>query len=85
MAKAWYALFENHTQGLILHELLRSCNLHSTIVPTPRALSKSCGVALALVEGEVEDVRELILREGAFVLGIECIDSDVNPRRDRFC
>ena len=82
---AWYVLFENHTQGLLLDKLLREAGLHSIIVPTPRALSKSCGVALALQTEEVEAVRALIRLEGADILEIASMERDINPRRDRFC
>ncbi len=82
---AWYVLFENHSQGLQLDKLLRKAGLHGTLVPTPRALSKSCGVALALQTGEVEAVRALVAREGADILEIACMERDINPRRDRFC
>ncbi|NLW78002.1 MAG: DUF3343 domain-containing protein [Ruminococcaceae bacterium] len=81
----WYVLFENHTQGLLLDGLLRGAGLHSTIVPTPRALSKSCGVALALRADEVDAVRALVAREGAGILEIASMERDINPRRDRFC
>ena len=82
---AWYVLFENHTQGLLLDVLLREAGLHATIVPTPRALSKSCGVALALLANEVDDVRAVIEQKGATVLEIASLEQDINPRRDRYC
>jgi hypothetical protein len=82
---AWYVLFQNHTQGLLLDDLLSKAGLHATIVPTPRALSKSCGMALALRGEEVEAVRALVSREGAEILEIACIERDINPQRDRFC
>lgn len=82
---AWYVLFENHTQGLLLYGLLRKAGLHATIVPTPRTLSKSCGVALALRADEVEAVRALIDRERADILEIASMEQDIDPRRDRYC
>ena len=82
---AWYVLFENHTQGLLLDGLLREAGLHATIVPTPRALSKSCGVALALRSEEVDAVRALVAEKGAAILEIASLERDINPRRDRFC
>ncbi len=82
---AWYVLFENHTQGLLLDGLLREAGLHGTIVPAPRALSTSCGVALALRADEVDAVRALVARESADILEIASMERDMNPRRDRFC
>ena len=82
---AWYVLFENHMQGLLLDRLLRESGLHATIVPTPRALSKSCGVALALRTDEVGAVRAVIDRENAEFLKISSVEKDINPQRDRYC
>ena len=81
----WYVLFDNHTQGLSLESLLRKAGLHPTIVPTPRALSKSCGVALLLRTDEVDAVRALIEQEGAPIQSIASVEQDINPYRDRFC
>ncbi len=83
--QAWYVLFENHSQGLLLEKLLRKAGLRGTLVPTPRALSKSCGVALAINASEVEAVRALVKQENADILEIASMERDINPRRDRFC
>ncbi|MDR1193056.1 MAG: DUF3343 domain-containing protein [Peptococcaceae bacterium] len=82
---AWYVLFNNHTQGLLLDGLLRAAGLRATIVPTPWALSKSCGIALALSADEVEAARALIQREGAEILAIASLEQDIDPLRDRYC
>lgn len=82
---AWYVLFSNHTQGLLLEDLMREAGLHPTIVPTPRALNKSCGVALSLLEEEVDAVRALIAQKNAEILEIASMERDINPKRDRYC
>lgn len=82
---AWYALFSNHTQGLLLEAEMREAGLHPTIVPTPRALNKSCGIALSLRTEEVEAVRALIEDKGLQILEIASMEHDINPKRDRFC
>ncbi|MDR1206018.1 MAG: DUF3343 domain-containing protein [Peptococcaceae bacterium] len=81
----WYILFENHTQCLLLDGLLREAGLRAAIVPTPRALSKSCGVALALQAGDEDAARALVEREKAAVLDFACMERDIDPRRDRYC
>ncbi|NLC88889.1 MAG: DUF3343 domain-containing protein [Clostridiaceae bacterium] len=81
----WFVLFENHTQGLELNRLLRAAGLHATIVPAPRALSLSCGVALALRTEELAAVREVIAQNDAEILKIASLEKDINPRRDRYC
>jgi len=82
---AWYVLFQNHTMGLSLDKLLKKAGLHATIVPTPRALSHSCGIALALQPDELDAVRALIEREHADILEIAGVERDIDPRRDRYC
>lgn len=81
----WYVLFENHTQGLRLDGLLKKAGLHAIIVPAPRALSKSCGMALALRSDEVEAVRAVIAREKADILEIASMVQDINVKRDQYC
>lgn len=82
---AWYVLFNNHTQGLLLEALMREAGLHPTIVPTPRALNKSCGVALSLLSEEVAAVRALIKQKNAEILEIASMKHDIDPKRDRYC
>jgi hypothetical protein len=81
----WYVLFDNLSQALLLNDLLKAAALHPTIVPTPRALSVCCGMALLLRPDEVDAVRALVKREHAQILEIACIKSDTNPPRDRYC
>ena len=81
----WYVLFENHTQAIRLDGLLRKAGLHATMVPTPRILSKSCGVALALRSEEVDAIRSLINLEKVDILEIVSMEKDINPRRDKYC
>jgi len=49
-----YVLFPNVTEGLKLEKHLKENNIKYTIVPTPRELSKCCGICI-MYEKEVED------------------------------
>jgi hypothetical protein len=83
---AWYVLFENLTQGLLLDETLRTAGLHATIVPIPRHLGKGCGAALAVRADELDDVRVLMEHKGMGALEIASAERDVvDLRRDRYC
>jgi hypothetical protein len=80
-----YILFENVTQALVVNELLKASGVRATIVPTPRSLSVSCGMALALSPSEEERARAAIKRANAAIADIACITRDINPRRDKYC
>lgn len=82
---AWYILFNSHEQGLRLFSLLREAEFSATIVPTPRKLSKACGIALLINESEVEEIRALIARTDSDILKIASLARDINPNRDRYC
>lgn len=81
----WYVTFENHSHGLRLFSLIKEEGLSAVIVPTPRKLSRSCGIALMLRAEEVEAVRTLVQRTGAEILEIASLVKEIDPARDRYC
>ncbi|EPS52169.1 hypothetical protein CFSAN002368_11133 [Clostridium botulinum A1 str. CFSAN002368] len=42
----YYILFPSHTEGMKVDSLLSKNKIKHTIVPTPRELSKSCGICI---------------------------------------
>jgi hypothetical protein len=50
----YYVLFPNVTEGLKLEKHLKEKGIKYTIVPTPRELSKCCGICI-MYEKEAED------------------------------
>jgi len=85
LEKVYYVLFNNHTNGLKLHKILRSKGLTATISPTPRSLSKCCGISLIVDEKELDQVRVEISENDIEILAIESIEKDVNNNRDIYC
>ncbi|MDD3269305.1 MAG: DUF3343 domain-containing protein [Syntrophomonadaceae bacterium] len=55
-----YVLFPNHNEGLRLNHILKERGIKSTISPTPRAASKSCGISLIVAEDALDMIREII-------------------------
>lgn len=55
-----YILFPSHTDGLALEKILKSERIKYTIVPTPRELSKSCGITIMINPDDEEKVREIL-------------------------
>lgn len=85
MEKIYYVLFNNHENGLKLHKLLRAEGLKATISPTPRSLSKCCGISIMIDEGEIDDVRRVVENNDVEIISIESVEKDINPNRDRYC
>ena len=81
----YYVLFPNHENGLRLHKELRALGIKAQIAPTPRALSKCCGISLMVEEEDVERIEKCVKENDISILGIEYIRKDINPNRDRYC
>ena len=52
----YYILFDNHTQGMMLHELLCDHDIPNRIAPAPRATDgkAACGMALLIHPDDIE-------------------------------
>ena len=83
----YYILFDNYTQGLALHELLRSEGLRARIAPTPRSVegSQPCGMSLLVKAEDIDAVRESIARSHAEHREIVAMPCQINPGRGKFC
>lgn len=55
-----YVLFPSHSDGLALEKVLKESNIKYTIVPTPRALSKCCGISLKINPKDKDIVEQLL-------------------------
>lgn len=55
------------------------------ISPTPRSLSKCCGISLIVEENELDEVRRVVEENDIEIITIESIERDINPNRDRYC
>ena len=80
-----YVLFPNHDNGLRLHKALKELGVRATIAPTPRSLSKCCGISLMVLEEDVDRIKDCVEKNQIDILGIEKIRKDINPNRDRYC
>lgn len=85
MEKVFYVLFNNHENGLKLNSKLKENGLQSMISPTPRSLSKCCGISLIVEENELDEVRRVVEENDIEIITIESIERDINPNRDKYC
>ena len=80
-----YVLFPNHDNAMRLYKELKKLGVRATIAPTPRVLSKCCGVSLLIEEKDIDEIGTCIDEHGIDVLKIEAIEKDINPMRDKYC
>lgn len=55
-----YILFPSHSDGLALEKVLKGNKVKYTILPTPRVLSKCCGVSIRVNLGDIPLVIDLL-------------------------
>ena len=79
----YYILFDNHTQGMMLHELLDKQGLPNRIAPAPRDTDgkAACGMALLIHP----DVRTCIEENHAEYVNIVPLENQLQKKRDRYC
>ncbi|MDY5211631.1 DUF3343 domain-containing protein [Intestinibacter sp.] len=83
--KQYYVLFRNHDNGMRLYNSLKSKNIKSTIAPTPRVASKSCGISLLVNKEDIQKIRECVTNESIDIIDIVEIEKNIRPNRDRYC
>lgn len=80
-----YVIFPNHDNGMRLYQELKKRRIPVTISPTPRAVSKCCGISLMIDEKDVAAVENCAREHNIEILKIVAIERDLNPKRDRYC
>ena len=80
----YYILFDNHTQGMMLHELLDKQGLPNRIAPAPRDTDgkAACGMALLI---HPDDIRTCIEENHAEYVNIVPLENQLQKKRDRYC
>ena len=81
----FYILFHNHTDGMAMHQYLRSQQLNVRICPAPRAASVCCGMALLVEKEEIEIARQRVKESGIPIQRIVQLPRNINPHRDHYC
>lgn len=83
----YYILFDNHTQGMMLHELLCDRDIPNRIAPAPRATDgkAACGMALLIHPDDIEAARTCIEENNAEYVSIVPLENQLHKKRDRYC
>ncbi|MCP1102067.1 hypothetical protein M2454_001713 [Aequitasia blattaphilus] len=86
MKEIWhYILFPNHENGMRLYKELGAIGIKTTIAPTPRSLSKCCGISLLIKKEDIEAIQKCIQEHSIEILEFAEVEKDINPNRDRYC
>lgn len=71
-----YILFRSFNYGLALEALLRKEKIKYVIVPTPRELSASCGIAIQYEKEDEEKILKLIEDNSINTLGFHKLEKN---------
>lgn len=80
-----YILFYDHTTGVELYNRLKEQGIHTIIAPTPRSLSKCCGISLLVKEQDIKAIRHFIKVYGVNVQDITAVENSHDIYRDKYC
>lgn len=69
----YYIIFPSHTEGMKLNSLLKKNKIKHTIVPTPRELSKSCGICMTYEKKDEDFIRDLIETNNVRINGMKSL------------
>jgi ribosomal protein L7Ae-like RNA K-turn-binding protein len=69
----YYILFPNVTEGLKLEKLLKENSIKYTIVPTPRELSKCCGICIMYEYRDENPIKLLVEKYGIKTEGFKSL------------
>lgn len=81
----YYVLFPNHENGMRLYKKLKERQIRSVIAPTPRSVSKCCGISLLVGKEDLETIRVCVSENNIEILDIAAVEKDIDPGRDRYC
>ncbi|MBQ7529252.1 DUF3343 domain-containing protein [bacterium] len=86
MAKKFYILVENNTQGMAIHHLLDEKGIENHISPTPRLLTDEapCGMSILLPHASLEMAQACLNENEAKYIKIASLDDPFEPKRDRY-
>ncbi len=69
-----YVLFDSQNSGMQLNRILKNAGIRAVVVPTPRELSASCGVALLVAEEDLNAIENLVAENGVDIKGFFTVE-----------
>lgn len=78
MVKRCYFTFPTTHQAIRAEKVLVKTKNEFKIVPVPREISSSCGVALRCTPGEVENIKACLEREAVLVEGFYTLEEKIS-------
>ena len=84
MEEMYYVLFNSHEQAVQLHMQLSGAGFHAEIAPTPRSVSRCCGVSLMILKEEIDSVRKYLKDKNCTYRSVERVVQNFDPHRDHY-
>ena len=85
MSLQHYVLFNNHLTGMQLYKQLKEFGIRTVIAPTPRSLSRCCGISLLVNGDDVEAIRLYVKEHEIEIIDIASIENTHDIHRDKYC
>ena len=79
----YFVLFPNVTEAMALEKRLKEKQLKHTIAPTPRELSKCCGISIKYVLEDEAGIKQVVEEHRIKVEGFYSIDKKSRSVSDR--
>ena len=73
MTEEWYLLFPSVHDGMKMEKVLKANSFKCVIVPTPRALSMSCGIAMKVDKDQIDVLKTLITKHNIRTSGFHSL------------
>ena len=70
MSKFKLFTFNSTHQAILMEKTLKENGYETRLIPIPRSISASCGLAAKVLESDLEAVNELAARYGIEVAGV---------------
>ena len=69
--------FESTNYAMMADKCFDEMNFYKMVVPTPRAISNSCGISLKIKEEDIQKANELIIAKNIKIKGIYKIENNL--------
>lgn len=74
MQMDYYILFNTHIDGLLMEKRLKENKIKYTITPTPRQLSRCCGIAIKYYNEDEAAIKAIAEKYNIEVIGYQSLE-----------
>lgn len=81
MEDYYFIAFGNTTGAMTAEDYLKKNNFYTTMIPTPREVTQSCGLSIKINPDNLDAIKELIEKSAIKIKGIYCIKNIDGSRK----